>query len=95
MDQPLRHSKIETDGWELVSAEDRAAAAPEMFQIPSRSRRESLSPGDAMKLLFDIETRECGHVVDRGVDRMWVIVKAKTDEGYIGVLDTILALLKI
>jgi uncharacterized protein YegJ (DUF2314 family) len=49
--------------------------------------RESLSPGDGAKLLFDIETREGGRIVDRGVDRMWVIVKAKTGEGFIGVLD--------
>lgn len=47
-----------------------------------------MSPGDAVQLLFDIETREQGLVVDRGVDRMWVIVKRRLDEGYVGVLDT-------
>ena len=26
--------------------------------------------------------------MDRGVDRMWVIVKARTESGYIGVLDS-------
>jgi uncharacterized protein YegJ (DUF2314 family) len=71
----------------LVSAEDRNAAHPETFQIPAREKRESLAPGDGAKLLFDIETREDGRVVDRGVDRMWVIVKARTEHGYIGVLD--------
>ena len=79
--------KIARDGWELISAEDRNAAHPETFQIPAREKRESLAPGEGAKLLFDIETREGGHVVDRGVDRMWVIVKARTDAGYIGVLD--------
>jgi hypothetical protein len=87
MNGRLRYPTIEENGWELVSAEERAAAAPDTFQIPPRAIRESLSPGDAAKLLFDIETREDGRVVDRGVDRMWVIVKAKTDEGYIGALD--------
>ena len=50
-------------------------------------KRERLAPGDGAKLLFDIETREGGRVVDRGVDRMWVIVKARTEFGYVGVLD--------
>ena len=39
-------------------------------------------------MLFDIETRESGRIVDRGVDRMWVIVKVRTESGYIGVLDS-------
>jgi hypothetical protein len=82
-------SKIARDGWELVSAEDRNAGHPETFQIPSREKRESLAPGDGAKLLFDIETREHGRIVDRGVDRMWVIVKARTEHGYIGVLGNV------
>jgi hypothetical protein len=79
---------IEADGWVLVSAEERAAAAPDTFYIPSRAARESLHPGDGVKLLFDIETREGGQIVDRGVDRMWVIVKAKTGNSYVGILDS-------
>jgi hypothetical protein len=50
--------------------------------------RCSSSPGDAAKLLFDIETKENGRVIDRGVDRMWVIIKTKTKHGYVGVLDS-------
>jgi hypothetical protein len=80
--------KMARDGWELVPAEDLNAAHPETFQIPAREKRESLAPGDGAKLLFDIETREEGRVVDRGVDRMWVIVKTRTERGYIGVLDS-------
>jgi hypothetical protein len=79
---------IHEDGWALVSAEGHAATFPETFLIPSRAERESLSPGDGAKLLFDIETKEHGRVTDRGVDRMWVIVKGKTAEGYVGVLDS-------
>ena len=75
------------DGWELISAEGLNASHPDTFQIPAREKRESLALGDAAKLLFDIETREEGRVVDRGVDRMWVIVKGRTEDGYIGVLD--------
>jgi hypothetical protein len=87
MEGPLSFPTIEKNGWELVSAEERAAAAPATFIIPSRAVRESLSSGDAAKLLFDIETREGGCVIDRGVDRMWVIIKAKAEGSYVGVLD--------
>ena len=83
----LASPSIEKDGWILVSAEQRNAAAPTTFEIPSRAARESLQPGDSAKLLFDIETRSGDCVVDRGVDRMWVIVKRREREGYVGVLD--------
>lgn len=83
----MNRPSIEDDGWILVSAEDRHAQNS-TFWIPSRSRRDSLQPGDAAKLLFDIERREHGNVVDRGVDRMWVIVKRRTESGYLGVLDS-------
>jgi hypothetical protein len=38
--------------------------------------------------LFDIETKEDGKVIDRGVDRLWVIVKKRTGAVYVGVLDS-------
>lgn len=79
---------IGVTGWRLISAEERHASHPETFKIPTRERRESLAPGDGVKLLFDIETREDGRVIDRGVDRMWVIIKARSDRGYTGVLDS-------
>jgi hypothetical protein len=75
-------------GWTLVSAEDRHAAHPGTFEIPPREIREALEPGQAAKLLFDIEIRKGGRVVDRGVDRMWVIVRARTGGRYVGVLDS-------
>ena len=78
---------IETHGWRLLSAEEQNAAHPETFEIPSREDRESVPPGDAVKLLFDIETRVDGKVFDRGVDRMWVLVKSRAGNGYVGVLD--------
>lgn len=87
MKELLSNPTIEKDGWALLSAELRAEAAPATFIIPARAVRESLSPGDAVKLLFDIETREGGRVIDRGIDRMWVIIKGKAEGIYIGVLD--------
>ena len=88
MDEPLIPPTISKDGWTLVSAEERALAYPGTFQLPPLTVRHSLSPGDAAKLLFDIETKENGHVIDRGVDRMWVIIKMKTEHGYLGILDS-------
>lgn len=79
---------LEADGWTLVSAEERHAAAQGTFQIPTKSDRETLVCGVAAKLLFHIETKEGDQVIDSGVDRMWVIVRAVTPEGrYVGVLD--------
>lgn len=74
--------------WTLISAELRHEQHPDSFTIPTRAERENLTPGDAAKLLFDIETREGGRVIDRGVDRMWVIVKRSVDGRYLGVLDS-------
>ena len=88
MNQPISPPTISKNGWSLVSAEERALAYPGTFRLPPLTERHSLSPGDAAKLLFDIETKENGHVIDRGVDRMWVIVKVKTENGYLGILDS-------
>jgi hypothetical protein len=85
----VRHVRptLEADGWVLVSAEERHAAHPGTFQIPPRSDRDALVRGVAAKLLFHIETKDAGSVIDRGIDRMWVIVMTVTPEGYLGVLD--------
>jgi hypothetical protein len=84
----LRFATIAQDSWTLESGEKRHAQNPDTFEIPSRAKRESLSPGDAVKLLFDTETADADHVIDRGVDRMWVIVTERADGLYIGVLDS-------
>ena len=78
---------IKSEGWCLDSAERRHQQSPSTFEIPTRKEREALQPGDAAKLLFDIETREGGEVLHRGVDRMWVVVKSRTSTGYLGLLD--------
>jgi hypothetical protein len=84
----LRFTTVAEDGWALVSAEIRHRGHPESFRIPERTERENLKAGDAAKLLFDIETRGGGRVIDRGVDRMWVIVKRREGGNYVGVLDS-------
>src|SRR5262245_3111573 len=86
MDQAPRFTTIAEDGWTLLSAEDRANQHPKTFAIPPRSVREALTRGDAAKLLFDIEVRESGHVVDRGTERMWVVVSERGPYHFVGLL---------
>jgi hypothetical protein len=81
-------ASIERDGWRLLSAEERHARHPTTFAIPDRARRDALSPGEFAKLLFDIETKVDGEVVDRGVDRMWVVVRRRSGDVYSGVLES-------
>jgi hypothetical protein len=81
-----RFTNIKDDGWALISAETRHAESSASFEIPPRDVRYSLRKGDAAKLLFDMETREGGIVIDRGVDRMWVIVIGREESLYVGTL---------
>src|SRR5690554_8194534 len=68
--------------FELESGEQLHAEAPDTFWIPSLKSRESLSPGDIVKLVFRIEVD--GEV---DVERMWVIVQKVVAGGYVGILD--------
>lgn len=85
---PARFATMAEDGWVLVSAEIRHQEDPDSFLIPARAEREGLGAGNAAKLMFDIETREGDRVIDRGVDRMWVIVKRRVGGNYVGVLES-------
>lgn len=55
---------------------------PGTFQILPQTDRESLRPGDLVKLIFRIEIDDEAHV-----ERMWVLVRDVTPELYVGVLD--------
>ena len=66
----------------LDDGEQINAEAPDTFLIPLRSDREALVAGDIVKLIFRIESGD-----EVNVERMWVIVKGRTSQGYIGVLD--------
>jgi len=79
--------QISDTGWTLVSAEDRHRMNPDTFIIPDISERSNLQVVQAVRLLFDIESRENNEVFHRGVDRMWVLVAKTLKEGYLGVLD--------
>ena len=74
---------MNADGWKLESAEARHAANPDAFWIPPRAQREGLQPGDGAKLLFQIASAGSS-----GVERMWVIVRRRMADSYVGVLDS-------
>jgi hypothetical protein len=83
----MRLPSLSRDYWQLLSAEQRHADAPESFEIPSSIERESLQPGQAAKLIFEIEGTEADGRATSSTERMWVVVTRRVADGYIGLLD--------
>ncbi|MFZ5705497.1 MAG: hypothetical protein ACOY5R_09545 [Pseudomonadota bacterium] len=81
----MREPDFEIDGWCLEDGEAYHAEAPDTFWIPERHRRESLEPGDLAKLIFRISVDNAEDNVS--VERMWVLVRERTRDGYLGILD--------
>lgn len=81
----MREPDIDADGWCLDSGEARHAEAPDTFWIPQRAARENLQPGDLAKLIFQISVDDLEEPVS--VERMWVIVRERVDDVYLGILD--------
>lgn len=81
----MREPDFEIDGWCLEDGEARHAEAPGTFWIPDRHRRESLEVGDLAKLIFCISVDDPDE--DVSVERMWVLVRERTPNGYLGILD--------
>lgn len=76
-----RRSKVSEP--RLLDAEAARRAAPRSFSIPRRAVRDSLKPGDLVKLLFVVGPPVQGVEVER----MWVEVLEGADGGYVGRLD--------
>ena len=66
----------------LDNGEELHREFPDTFWIPPRDQRQNLLPGELVKLIFRISLAEEQHV-----ERMWVLVKEKGSNGYIGQLD--------
>lgn len=75
----------EKDTYILESGEKRHQESPDTFWIPEAIRRHNLSPGDLVKLIFSMETREDPNEVV--VERMWVLIESQGNGWYQGVLD--------
>ena len=81
----MRNPDFDIDGWCLEDAEAYHAEAPDTFWIPERDRREGLEAGDLAKLIFRISVDNADE--NSAVERMWVIVRERRADGYLGVLD--------
>ena len=78
---------VEENFWQLRSAEESHRESPENFWIPDFAIRQNLKRGDAAKLIFDFEGYNEDGGLEIGGERMWVIVKEKLADFYLGVLD--------
>jgi hypothetical protein len=84
----MRLANLERDFWQLRSGEDSHRQNPQTFQLPPLGQRQSLTRGQAAKLILDIETEdESGKTVITG-ERMWVIVAERIGGLCIGILDS-------
>ncbi|MDN3368261.1 MULTISPECIES: DUF2314 domain-containing protein [Ralstonia solanacearum species complex] len=80
-------AEIGRDGWELDDAEVIAKEHPATFWLPERQRRESLVPGDIVKLIFRIRTVDDAGCEEINVERMWVTTEGIDGGLYLGRLD--------
>jgi DNA/RNA endonuclease YhcR with UshA esterase domain len=76
----------EKDHSELDNGEDINCEYPDSFCIPGKEARESLQPGDIVKLIFRMEETKGSEEIS--VERMWVEVFKKHENFYEGVLDS-------
>lgn len=83
--EPLRAPFRSTLGlmeYVLDSGEELHLESPDTFHLPSRVARETLLPGELVKLIFRISTGTEVHI-----ERMWVCIQSRTETGYVGSLD--------
>lgn len=81
----MRTPDIEIDGWMLDDGEERSRLFPESFELPPVEIRSALEPGDFAKLLFRIAIDDAE--APEMVERMWVLIRERTDAGWFGRLE--------
>ena len=81
----MREADLETDGWRLEDGEALHRQAPDTFWIPAAEGRARLHPGDLVKLVFRIALDNSERPFS--VERMWVIVRERVGNQYLGILD--------
>ena len=87
MDIP-KLATFEKDFWQLRSGEKAHLENPEDFWMPPLEERANLKRGDGVKLIFDFQVFNENGSLDIGGERMWVIVKEKIGDFYLGILDS-------
>lgn len=81
----MKEPDFDVDGWCLESGEERHRENSHTFWIPDHEDRERLRQGDLAKLIFRINVNN--EEEPEAIERMWMIVRDRIPEGYIGVLD--------
>jgi hypothetical protein len=80
-------TSLEADGWTIDDGEAAHAESPDTYWIPPLAARQALQPGAIVKIRFYIRAPDdSGELVDHG-ERMWVQVKERHPDWYLGVLD--------
>jgi hypothetical protein len=80
--------RISRDGWTLDDGEEVHRESPTTFYLPPAEIRESLQPGQLVKLIFRISLVDEDQSESVQVERMWVIVENNLLDGtYSGILD--------
>src|SRR5690349_6126239 len=80
----LRAPDLHRNGWRLLDGEQLNREGPETFHIPDLALRRNLQLGDFAKLVFEIALQGEKYP---SVERMWVVIRGRTPNGYLGVLD--------
>lgn len=75
-----REPLLNTDLWELASAEERSSRSDGSFAIPSMTDRTALKPGDLVLLLFQMLGDQPGET-EMAEERMWVLITQITPAG--------------
>ena len=81
----MREPNLEQDGWCLDDGEEYHREAPDTFWLPELKDRQSLQPGDLVKLIFRISVQN--DEAEVAIERMWVLVRGRAGEHYFGILD--------
>ena len=83
LEQPLQ-----LVSWSLDDGEAAHQESPDSFWMPPKEERESLRPGDIVKLMFRMILRDPGSGAEQEkVERMWVGVTGRDGRGYVRALD--------
>jgi hypothetical protein len=67
--------RISSDGWTLDDGEQVHRESPTTFYLPPMETRESLQPGQFVKLIFRISLVDDDQSESVQVERMWVVVE--------------------
>ena len=81
----MKLPSYEKDHYELDNGEEIHREFPDSFWIPEKGKRESLKPGDIVKLIFRMEESKGSD--DVSVERMWVEITEINTPFYKGKLD--------